>query len=110
MVFNPLKLKAARHLKGYSSKELARLINLDINAYWRLENGKTQIKMNTLLQVAEVLEQPLKYFVDDSTVSAVIKNKLNELSILLERLQGDEKILYQTLYSQLTNTLKNEIE
>ncbi|MED4305529.1 MULTISPECIES: helix-turn-helix domain-containing protein [Bacillus] len=101
MEFNHYKLKAARCLKGYSVEEMARRIGVDVHAYWRIESGKTQLKVQHLLKIAMVLEQPLTYFVEENEMSTDVKNRVIELLVLLDRLDDEERAQYSSLIQSL---------
>lgn len=101
MKFNHNKLKAARCLKGYSSEEMARFIGIDTHAYWRIESGKTQLKVNHYLRIAMILEQPLTYFVEENEPSTDVADRVIELRVLLDRLGNDGKKHYSSLIQTL---------
>ncbi|WP_438297879.1 helix-turn-helix domain-containing protein [Sporosarcina sp. FA15] len=101
MQMNHYKLKAARCLKGYSVEEMARRTGIDLHAYWRIESGKTQLKVQHFLKMATILEQPLSYFVEENILSTDVANRVTELRVLLGRLDEQGKELYSTLIQSL---------
>ncbi|MFY0744012.1 helix-turn-helix transcriptional regulator [Solibacillus silvestris] len=103
MQFNHYKLKSARCLKGYSVEEMARRTGIDTHAYWRIESGKTQLKVNNFLRIAMILGQPLTYFVEESALSTDVTDRLTELRVLLNRLDEDGKLQYSSLIQSLNS-------
>lgn len=101
MQFNHYKLKSARCLKGYSVEEMARRTGIDTHAYWRIESGKTQLKVKNFLKIAMVLEQPLTYFVEENTLPTDVLDRVSELRVLLNRLDEDGKSQYSSLLQSL---------
>ncbi len=62
------KLKDLRINKGYSSYENFAIDNdLGRMQYWRLENGKTNLTMNSLLRILEIHDISLSEFFKDFT-------------------------------------------
>ncbi len=60
------KLKTLRIEKGYTSYENFAVDNeLGRMQYWRLENGKTNLTINSLLKILEIHEISLKDFFKD---------------------------------------------
>lgn len=101
MQFNHYKLKAARYLKGYSVEEMARRVGIDVYAYWRIESGKTQLKVQHFLKIAMVLEQPLTYFVEENELATDVAVRITELHVLLDRLDDEAKVQYSALIQSL---------
>ncbi|MED4400224.1 helix-turn-helix domain-containing protein [Metabacillus fastidiosus] len=101
MQFNHYKLKAARCLKGYSVEEMARRTGIDVHAYWRIESGKTQLRVKNFLKIAMILEQPLSYFVEENALSTDVADRVTELRVLLNRLDEDGKSQYLSLLQSL---------
>lgn len=101
MQFNHYKLKAARCLKGYSVEEMARRTGIDSYAYWRIESGKTQLKVQYFLKIAMVLGQPLTYFVEENELAKDVEERVTELRVLLNRLDDEAKVQYSSLIQSL---------
>ena len=65
-----LKKKIGQHIvelrsqKGWSQSDLARASNKDRQAIEKLENGKVNPTIYSLLEIAKALEVPLKELVD----------------------------------------------
>jgi transcriptional regulator with XRE-family HTH domain len=49
-------IKAKRKVKGYSQEYMGNQLGMDYSFYGRLENGKTHIKLDRLLEICEILE------------------------------------------------------
>lgn len=101
MQFNHYKLKAARCLKGYSVEEMAKRTGIDVHAYWRIESGKTQLKVQHFLKIAMILEQSLTYFVEENEMSKDVVDRVAELHVLLDRLDDEGKKQYSALIQTL---------
>lgn len=101
MKFNHYKIKAARCLKGYSAEELSRRANMDLHAYWRIESGKTQLKVQHFLKIASALGQPLSYFVEENEATTEIASRVNDLLLMTARLDEQEKQPYTALIQSL---------
>lgn len=101
MQFNHYKLKAARCLKGYSVEEMARRIGIDHHAYWRLESGKSQLKVHHFLKIATVLEQPVTYFLVENDLITDVEDMVVELLTLLDRLDDEARMRYSFLIGPL---------
>lgn len=50
------KIRTLRELKGFSQEFMSEKLNLSVNSYGRLERGETQLTLNRLEEIAEVLE------------------------------------------------------
>lgn len=101
MQFNHYKLKAARCLKGYSVEEIARRTGIDVYAYWRIESGKTQLKVQHFLKIARALDEPITYFVEENELITDVMDRIIDLHVLLDRLDDDGKDDYSTLIQAL---------
>jgi transcriptional regulator with XRE-family HTH domain len=51
-----LRIRQLRERKGMSLRELARLSKLGVATLSRIESGQANPRLNTLIQIAEVLE------------------------------------------------------
>jgi len=49
------RLKAARQSRNYSRDKLASLMQTDKSHIWRLENGRTNPRLDTIIKISEVL-------------------------------------------------------
>ena len=55
------RIKRTRTEKGYSQYYVGIRLNMSQIAYHKLENGKTQLKVETLLEIANILEVKESY-------------------------------------------------
>ena len=55
------RIKRTRTEKGYSQYYVGTRLNMSQIAYHKLENGKTQLKVETLLELANILEVKESY-------------------------------------------------
>jgi transcriptional regulator with XRE-family HTH domain len=53
---DPDKLRRARHRKGYSLREMARLVGVDHNVLWEYERGRRSPQPRSIRKLAETLE------------------------------------------------------
>lgn len=84
MKFNYSKLREARVQKKLTLEEMAKLMDMDLSAYWRLEMGKTKVKAEQLIMLMEIFDQPYAYFFENSEIARIIKL---EIEVLPEKLQ-----------------------
>ncbi|AYV72089.1 hypothetical protein C2H98_11100 [Niallia circulans] len=73
MKFNYSKLREARVQKKLTLEEMAKLMDMDLSAYWRLEMGKTKVKAEQLILLMEIFDQPYTYFFENSEIARIIK-------------------------------------
>ena len=50
------KLKGKRVEKGYTQKEISKLINMETATYTRKEKGKAQFKLDEIYKILEILD------------------------------------------------------
>lgn len=82
-------IRVLRDLKGWNQETMAELLNMSPKAYARLEQGKTDIQVSRLEQIAQVLEVEIgKLFDLDKT--AIFKLSIHNS--------------HTTNYSQLVNS------
>jgi transcriptional regulator with XRE-family HTH domain len=84
MKFNYSKLREARVQKKLTLEEMAKLMDMDLSAYWRLEMGKTKVKAEQLIMLMEIFDQPYAYFFENSEIARIIKL---EIEVLPEKLE-----------------------
>lgn len=85
LIFDQNKLKEGRVLQGYTIQEVADQLEIDLHGYWRLEKGKTELKVYQLLKLSEIFKQPIEYFLTAKHSIDDVKNKINELKLLYEK-------------------------
>jgi DNA-binding XRE family transcriptional regulator len=53
------RIMEAREQKGLLQKDMAAALDLSTNAYNSIENGKTELKINVLYKISEILQLPI---------------------------------------------------
>jgi transcriptional regulator with XRE-family HTH domain len=57
MIVDPyIKIRILREIKGYTQENMAAELNLSTKAYQKIEVGETQLTINRLNQISEILE------------------------------------------------------
>ncbi|WP_413377196.1 helix-turn-helix domain-containing protein [Alkalihalobacillus sp. 1P02AB] len=79
MKFNHNMLREARGQKKLTLEQMAKLMDMDLSAYWRLETGKTKVKAEQLIMVMEIFEQPYAYFFENSETARIIKLEIEAI-------------------------------
>jgi transcriptional regulator with XRE-family HTH domain len=59
------KIKSKRIEKGIKQEALANDLNISQASLSRIENGKEEVGINTLLKLSEILKTPINYFTTD---------------------------------------------
>lgn len=90
LIFDCAKLKEARVLKGYTLQDVADQLQIDIHAYWRLEKGKTELKVYQLLKLADILGKPLKYFLTAQYTLEDFRKIVCELKLLHDKTENNQ--------------------
>jgi transcriptional regulator with XRE-family HTH domain len=60
------KIRLLRVEKGYSQSYVANQLHMSQISYHKLESGKTELKVKTLLKLARILEVSETYFFDSN--------------------------------------------
>lgn len=92
------KIKFKRKAKGFSHEEMAFRLEISQAAYTNLENQTSRLSVERLIQIAEVLEEPIVNFFVDSQNSSATKNLENPGSIDKQILDN----LIKSKYEQIT--------
>jgi transcriptional regulator with XRE-family HTH domain len=67
-------LRTRRHQLGWSQQQLADRLGLTFQQVQKYENGRNQISVARLVQISQVVETPITYFLQgDTTASALSK-------------------------------------
>jgi len=101
-------IRKERMLKGYSQDWLASKLNISQNVISDIENGKVDIKLGKLEEIANILEvDPYKLIDFDKHYYNASNNSLGDNSILKNGADNDELI---AVYQELVASLKSEIK
>ncbi|PRY82877.1 helix-turn-helix domain-containing protein [Alkalibacterium olivapovliticus] len=90
LMFDCTKLKEGRVLKGYTLQEVADQRQIDIHAYWRLEKGKTDLKVFHLLKLTDILDQPIEYFLTAQYTQEDFRKIICTLKFLHENTENNQ--------------------
>lgn len=91
------KIQKAREAAGISQGELASRLGLTQAAFSNYELGKRRLYLKTIEQIANVLDKPLSYFLEDTATEMDVKPEvpedetLIEINKLLSGLPSDER-------------------
>ncbi|MFP7202392.1 hypothetical protein B5V89_17875 [Heyndrickxia sporothermodurans] len=88
--FNHEKLRAARRGKNYTLQDVADRLQIELHAYWRLEQGQTQLKVDQLLKLIHIFDKPLEYFLEETSTFHEVNDKITDLKILVKKLDHNE--------------------
>lgn len=82
MYFFSLKIKEIRKSKGLSQNDMAKLLNVKRQAYAKMESESNNIKVNSMIEIANILNVSLDDLVEFKKIhklySDEIKNKMNK--------------------------------
>jgi len=59
------RIRRAREALGYSQEELGQLLGYSATAIYYFENGIRKVKIEDLKRIAEILEKPIEYFLQE---------------------------------------------
>lgn len=97
------KIKTYRKEKGYSQEYMAFKLDISQATYTNIENQTSKLSVERLIQIAEILEQPIPHFFGEQVnekedvlevreeikifVNELIKNKDTQINILRKLLE-----------------------
>jgi transcriptional regulator with XRE-family HTH domain len=90
MKFNHNKLREARGQKKLTLEEMAKFMDMDHSAYWRLEAGKTKVKAEQLIMFMEIFDRPYVYFFEGN-------NPIRSIKVEVEYIPDKLQIMYDFL-------------
>lgn len=61
------KIRNARQFRGYSHEYIAHHLNISQAAYSKIENGKTQLTIQRLFQITEILDISIIFLLIEKT-------------------------------------------
>ncbi|WP_062052457.1 helix-turn-helix domain-containing protein [Bacillus sp. JCM 19034] len=88
MKFNHCKLREARGQKKLTLEDMAKSMNMDLSAYWRLEQGKTKVKAEQLIKLMMIFDRPYTYFFESSNPIHTIQIEVDCIPEKLQLLYG----------------------
>jgi len=91
------RIKSARLGKGYSQAKLAELVGVSTNTIGKLEISYTTVSLKTLLNIANVLEVDINYFVSNSPFNHKQANDLFIDSLLQDFSDKDKELVIQII-------------
>ena len=57
------EIKKAREMRGYSMRDMAKFMNVKSQStYFKIENGKIDVKISQALMISRILKQPITNF------------------------------------------------
>ena len=84
------RLKKARQEKGYTQRDVGLLTGLSDKSISAYEKGKVVPPLEVLVKIAEVLEKPVSFFLEESIdTREVLLAELRSLREQLSRLQAE---------------------
>ena len=85
------KIKQKRKEKKYTQSELGEKVNVSTVYISYIENGKEEISLNKLAEIASVLDTNIEYFITGTLIDSESYNyiKLNELAKLINDISED---------------------
>lgn len=100
------KIKNIRELKNYTQEYIANKLNLSIRAYSKIETGETQLTINRLNEISDILEvDPIELLGFDH--QQVFNNCKQEGNIGINYIQMSDKLIEQ--YEKRIQTLESQI-
>ena len=103
------KIRKYRTEKGYTQEFMANQLGISQNAYHKIESGQTQIKAQTLEQIADILEVDRLKLMSDENNKYKIRQKSYEQSTgvqINENNFEEERKVWQVLEKSLSKTIE----
>ncbi|MBX2948040.1 MAG: helix-turn-helix transcriptional regulator [Crocinitomicaceae bacterium] len=101
-----IKIKQIRELKNYTQEHVAAHLGLSNRAYSKIESGETQLTINRLNDISEILEvDPIELLGFDHR--QVFNNCTQEGNIGINYIQVSDKLIEQ--YERTIASLENQI-
>jgi len=110
MISNPeIKIKQIRELKNFTQEFVATQLGLTTRAYSKIESGETQLTINRLNEISEILGvEPMEVLgFDDKQVFNNCKQEGNQNTIGTTNFYFPEKLMQQ--YEKTIQVLEDEI-
>ncbi len=103
-----IKLKELREKNNYTQIELANKLKIEQNTYSNYENGKTQPKLKTLIEIADFYQVTLDYLLDRNINGGLSSLEYELLSMFrtLNEFEQTRVIEFVRFETQLPENLK----
>lgn len=112
MVTYGSKIRKFRTEKGYTQEFMANQLGISQNAYHKIESGQTQVKAQTLEQIADVLEvDRLKLLKNDASTYRIKQSSYDQSKGVEINEQGnfeEERKVWQALEKSLRETIESQ--
>ena len=103
------KIKDIRNIKGFSYENMATDLKMSASAYRKIENGETNLTVERLFQIAEILQTPVNKFLGEK-VSPVYYQNNNETAIGNQNFDNYYHQENRETTQKLISTMEREIE
>lgn len=103
-----LKIKRLREYRNLTQQYIADKLDISQNAYSKIENGTTKIRLDRLEQIAKVLDVPVESIISgEKQVLNIENNTIDKFYAYIENLHEENKelLLKQIEYLQSQNEL-----
>jgi len=102
-----IKIKQLRELKNFTQEYMAQKLGLSTRAYSKIETGETQLTINRLNEISEILQMPPMEILgfDDKQV---FNNCKQDGYIGINHINMPEKLIKQ--YEETIQSLKEQIQ
>ncbi len=106
------RIRQVREKKNLLRREVASQLGISEVAYGKIENEKTKVKAETLKKIAEILDEPVEKFFQESKICNIIQNNENteQINQNVETVTNETDIKkIEELYINLLQSKDNEI-
>ena len=97
------QIKSARIAKGYTVEQLAEMMNLSVFYNAQVCRGEKGLSFHKLVEISEILDKPLDYFVDKKRDCASLEPEAQEIVSIVSTLSPQEA---QQILNIITLTLQ----
>jgi transcriptional regulator with XRE-family HTH domain len=94
------KIRLIRESKGLTQEDVAKKLDISVNSYGDIERGNTNLKLNRLEQIAEILGVQLPELVDSSdngSLNINFKNKQRDVYFNSSTIELEKQLLINEL-------------
>ncbi len=100
-------IRSVREAKGYSQEYLAEMLGLSQSSYANLESGKSNLSVDRLIQVCEILQIDIHKFLASMFINEPKGNMVHEMMDEKSSALSPE---VKKLYGELIEELRSEID